>query len=78
MNEYDGEEPEFDDVPICAVCGCELEWVDCGYCYGDGLIDLHDEDPINFDPGDMSRCPECHGRGGWLECPNIPHERDEK
>ena len=58
------------DEKTCPVCGCLLEWVDCGGC-DDGWIDGYEEDPLWFDPGDLDRCRQCNGRGGWLECPNA-------
>lgn len=64
---YEPEEPE-----TCNVCGSDLEWVDCWECGGEGEHDLHEEDPINFSPGEeYETCRLCRGNTGWLECPNV-------
>lgn len=54
----------------CKICDCELEWFECGSC-DDGFYEGYDEDPLWYDPGDLVRCGECNGQGGWLECPNA-------
>lgn len=64
-------EPD-NDPPTCPTCGGELEWVECDECCGDGEIDEHTDDPINFAPGEEYRfCYLCKGQGGWLECTNT-------
>ncbi len=52
-----------DDVP-CPSCGNpetrsrQCTMIGCR----DGFIDEHDDDPINYGPGEeMTACPECHG-----------------
>lgn len=59
------------DTEVCGVCGCELEYEDCGACGGDGAVDEYDEDPINEPPGSYVPCEQCDGKGGWLGCPNV-------
>lgn len=57
------------DYPCCKKCGGDLEWIDCWqHDCEDGWYDLHDEDPINYEPGDRARCNECDGNGGWSVC----------
>jgi len=69
------DEPE-PPAKTCDVCCCELEWVDCYHCGGEGYADeFHDcgEDTcccLHPEPGE---CPECHGEGGCLQCPNAEH-----
>lgn len=71
-----GIEVEHEPAKTCKVCGEELDWVECWECGGEGEGDeFHDcgEDTcccLHPEPG---RCPECHGEGGWLECPNAEH-----
>ena len=63
-------EPDNENAPyVCPICLCERDFVDCWECGGEGFVDLYEEDPIMFDPGEIARCPECKGRGGWHECP---------
>lgn len=69
--------PEYHDEPAgppCPVCGCEMGWERCHEVgCEDGYVDEYDDDPINTDPGDVTPCPECKGRGGYYVCPNVPH-----
>jgi len=44
----------------CLVVGCE-----------DGMINLYDEDPIFFAPGEYQPCRECHGTGVDWWCPEC-------
>ena len=51
----------------CPICGAYLEWVRCWYGCDDGFF-------YPYLPGvALERCEECHGRGGYLECSNLPH-----
>lgn len=63
------DEQECDDWPACPKCGWDLIWEDCGACE-DGQVDVYDEDPLWFDPGDTEDCAQCGGDGGWWCCPN--------
>jgi hypothetical protein len=59
------------DTHICdkhGDVGDNTGWMPCWYGCDDGWFDDYEEDPIFFSPGDMSRCPECKGEGGWLVC----------
>jgi len=69
VNSWHEEESE---PATCKVCGCELEWIDCCECAGEGEFDEYDDDPINYGPGEeYTDCQLCRGHGGWLECPNV-------
>lgn len=64
-----------DDYPIendpsCPKCGSDdVEWERCWQCHGEGEFDLHDEDGVNYAPGEeYEQCTECNGRGGYLIC----------
>jgi DnaJ-class molecular chaperone len=59
-----------DDYPRCPKCGdYDVEWERCWKCAGDGEFDLHEEDAINFAPGEeFEACDECRGKGGYLIC----------
>lgn len=55
----------------CAICGCELEWVECHIlACEDGWIDGYEDDPLWFSPGELERCSECQGKGGEWWCPD--------
>jgi len=72
---------EEDFGPLCPSCGCDLEWEECGRCGGEGWIDVYDDDPLWYDPGDMSPCLQCGGHGGWWVCPdyvNHPMHQDKQ
>ena len=56
---------------ICKICGLTLEWENCWYGCVDGYFDGYDDDPMWYDPGDLIMCGECHGKGGYLACPNA-------
>jgi hypothetical protein len=57
-----------------------MEWAECiAIDCEQGWYDEYEEDPINCNPGDMARCGECDGKGGWWFCPNYkcqPATRD--
>ncbi len=60
---------------ICPVCQSELEWTECWKGCDEGFFDEYDEDPINFSPGEsLIECEECHGEGGYLQCPSVDEE----
>lgn len=66
MDDYEIEEGP------CPHCGnAELHVMPCDVLYcEDGWIDEHEEDPINFAPGDSEyECRECHGTGWHRWCP---------
>lgn len=46
-----------------------IGYLDCTglYCE-DGFIDMHEEDPINMDPGTYYKCPECKGESVRIVC----------
>lgn len=70
-------EPDEDDEPFCAICGGNMDWVDCWSCGGEGEIDVYEEDPMWYDPGDTEKCEECNGDGGYWECISLPHVESE-
>lgn len=66
-----------DDEPVdyCPICGAEMEWEEC-HAVGceDGWYDGYEfDDPLWFSPGEMVRCEECGGKGGYWVCINSPH-----
>ena len=71
---YDEIEIYEDEAECCSICGAELEWVDCYNGCDDGEFDGYEEDPMWYSPGETYRCEVCKGRGGYLECPNLPHK----
>ena len=59
--------------PTCQVAGCgrDIDFDDCWQCGGEGHgDDLHDLDPLWYDPGTFPRCEECGGRGTISHCEN--------
>lgn len=66
-NEYLNIETE-----ICKKCGCcEMEWVECWNCGGEGGRDgeeLMMEDPLWYSEDDFEECDICNGKGGWNVC----------
>lgn len=47
-------------------------WVPCWSCGGEGGQDAHDDDAINYAPGEeWNGCDECRGNGGWNVCPDC-------
>lgn len=62
---------DWDDTPCCPHCGGMMDWADCHMIdCEDGVYDLGEEDPINYDPGTYATCGECGGKGGWWYCPD--------
>jgi hypothetical protein len=59
-------EPTFN----CKVHGEVLDtaWIPCWQGCTDGYFDAYEDDPINCSPGDLERCSECGGEGGWTVC----------
>lgn len=64
---YDHFDP---DGYRCAKCGSDdCERQQCWHCHGEGGFDLHDEDAVNFAPGEETEtCEECHGQGEYWFC----------
>lgn len=59
----------YDDRRSCPKCGNDLEWIECWMIdCEDGAYDLYEEDPLAYAPGEMAKCSECDGKGGWLVC----------
>jgi hypothetical protein len=58
------------DGDCCPRCGSyDIEWETCYECGGDGELDCHDDDPINYAPDEeYNECQFCRGKGGWLVC----------
>lgn len=59
----------------CARCGSSMIGESCGRCGGDGVTapgELHEQDPLWYDPDDYENCHECDGEGGWLQCCSSP------
>jgi hypothetical protein len=57
---------EAEQCPQCKCC--DMEWEQCYVCGGDGWLEVYDEDPLWYDPGDVEMCDECESRGGWWFC----------
>jgi hypothetical protein len=48
--------------------GDNTAWINCWNGCDDGWVDDYEDDPIMCDPGDVSMCLECRGKGGWTVC----------
>jgi predicted RNA-binding Zn-ribbon protein involved in translation (DUF1610 family) len=66
------DDPNEEDLTLflCQRCGEMKVWEDCDQC-DDGYVEVYDEDPLWYDPGDIERCHQCNGAGGWRVCPNV-------
>jgi hypothetical protein len=58
------------DFPCPACNNPFTRWQHCNEC-DDGFIDLYDEDPLWYDPGDSEPCRECSGTGMLCWCPDC-------
>lgn len=59
----------------CARCGSDLDWEECNDCGGEGRTapgELHEEDPLWYDPGDTRPCYSCGGKASWPWCLSSP------
>lgn len=59
------------DHPRGARCGSSLDWDSCDVCGGDGITgpgELHEEDPLWYDPDDFEPCSQCGGQACWPQC----------
>lgn len=61
--------------PVCPECGRFAIWVDCDACGGEGYVEVYDDDPMWYDPGDTEFCHQCGGDGGWYLCDNLDCKR---
>ncbi len=75
--EYPDDEP---DLAACPKCGSDdTDWEQCWNCHGEGGFDMHDDDPINYGPGEETEaCLECGGHGGYLICHQCIRNAKEK
>ena len=66
---------ELDDE-VCPRCGqCPTHSRDCPECGGEGYRDdLHEEDPLWYDPGETETCRECAGTGIQRWCPKCGYD----
>jgi len=63
----------FDEAKDSWVCSVHGEVDSVGYvrCWNgcdEGYFDDYEEDPIECEPGEISTCQECKGKGGWRVC----------
>lgn len=59
----------------CARCGSSLAWESCNVCGGEGITgpgELHEEDPLWYDPDDYEPCSQCGGVAAWPVCLSTP------
>ena len=66
------EDYEIDYDFVCPRCGqSPIYYRDCmGWCDG-GLIDMSENDPINYAPGSFRICTDCWGTGIEQWCPSC-------
>lgn len=57
---------------LCQRCNCcEIDWVECPYCGGEGGTDGEElmlEDPMWYSEDDWRNCDACNGAGGHFSC----------
>lgn len=54
----------------CPNCGRgQTATRECDSCFGEGFIDLYEEDPLYYDEDDTEPCPDCKGAGyhNWCQ-----------
>lgn len=59
----------------CARCGSSIYFEVCGACDGEGITgpgELHEEDPLWYDPDDFEPCRQCGGEASWGICMSAP------
>jgi hypothetical protein len=54
----------------CPTCNALLESEMCEFC-DDGQIEVYEDDPMWYSPGDTEQCDECNGRGYIWHCPTC-------
>jgi hypothetical protein len=58
-----------DDLPTCAVCKADLDWVECWDCGGERAYhDCGEDVCCCAEPEPNRRCDSCDGKGGWWVC----------
>lgn len=74
-----------DDIDLtddpCPKCGNMMVSKVCNDCGGDGHTEygeLYEMDPLWYQPGDIERCSECNGLGGWTWCQKCGWDETEK
>lgn len=71
-----------DDIQLyddyCPKCGSFMYWQQCTEidCQ-DGMIDLYEEDPLCYEPGDAEICQQCDGKGHHIWCSNCGYKIKE-
>ena len=62
---------------LCQRCRCcDMEWVRCPYCNGDGFVDCG-EDSFDDEDDDSFECSECNGHCGWWMCGGLCNDNGE-
>lgn len=65
-----------EDESLCPKCGGELTREPCGELgCDDGVVDVYEDDPLWYEPGDNEPCDECGGRGYIEWCPQCAKEQ---
>lgn len=72
---YDMYDEYYDDE--CPICGSSMDWEPCDLCGGEGYYDAYESDPLWYDEGDVERCSQCNGEGGWAICLNRKNHPQE-
>jgi hypothetical protein len=63
-------ENEYGGFARCGVCLCDVEFIECEQCGGEG-VDGHgcgDDICVCLNPIDNIECDTCDGHGGWWYC----------
>ena len=52
----------------CPECGGYALHFRCWDCGGDGEFDLYEDNPNEYEPGEVDLCDTCEGKGHWFVC----------
>lgn len=68
------------DTYICPVhgdVGDDTGWVQCCQGCDEGYFDEYEQDPMMYDPGDISTCEHCKGKGGFRVCGQCNYDNPD-
>ena len=68
-----------DGNPVeCPQCGGYALHYRCSMCGGEGEFNLFDDNPNEYEPGDVETCEVCKGDGEWTICSECDYDSGKK